>query len=173
LDGLHRLVEVYGAAETGGVAWRDRDNTPFRLLPHVMRRDDETVQKSAGSTIRSYTLPDLVTWHGPDLLTPISRRDGAAQVGVVNVYPDVIRAVLLAHPGVADAEVRLMRPTEGERIKAFIVPKEAGSSREQLCCSLEAWVAERLQPPERPRAFTFGAAVPINAMGKRTDWRIE
>ncbi len=172
-DGLHRLVEVYGATETGGIAWRDNANAPFRLLPHLTRGDDHSVQKSLGGAARRFALPDHVTWQGPDLLTPLSRLDGAVQVGAVNVHPEAVRAVLLAHPGVADAEVRLMRPDEGERIKAFIVAREAATSSEQLRRDLEAWVAERLQPIERPRSFTFGTAVPADAMGKRTDWRID
>jgi 4-coumarate--CoA ligase len=171
--GLHRLVEVYGSTETGGIAWRDNPNTPFRLLPHLTREDDQNVWKLTDNTPRRYALPDHVTWNGPDLLTPLSRRDGAVQVGAINVYPEVTRAALLAHPDVADAEVRLMHPSEGERIKAFIVPKDAAGSIEQLRSDLETWVTECLQPMERPRAFTFGTAVPTNAMGKRTDWRIE
>ena len=172
-DGLHRLVEVYGATETGGIGWRDNASAPFRLLAHLTREDEQSVRKSTGGTVRRFALPDYVTWQGPDLLTPLSRKDGALQVGAVNVYPEAVRTVLLAHPGVADAEVRLMRPDEGERFKAFIVAKDAAAPSEPLRRDLEAWVAERLQPLERPRAFTFGTAVPVNAMGKRTDWRIE
>jgi 4-coumarate--CoA ligase (photoactive yellow protein activation family) len=170
---LHRLVEIYGATETGGIGWRDRDGAPFRLLPHVSRDDDESVRKSLRGAVLRYALPDTVAWRGPDLLVPVSRRDGAVQVGGVNVDPEAVRAVLLGHPDVADAAVRLMHPTEGERIKAFIVPKHGAGSHEQLRLDLEARVAERLQPLERPRAFTFGAAVPTNAMGKRVDWRID
>jgi 4-coumarate--CoA ligase (photoactive yellow protein activation family) len=172
-DGLHRLVEIYGATETGGIGWRDRDGAPFRLLPHVSRDDDESLRKSLRGAVLRYALPDTVAWRGPDLLVPVSRRDGAVQVGGVNVDPEAVRAVLLGHPDVADAAVRLMHPTEGERIKAFIVPKHGAGSHEQLRLDLEARVAERLQPLERPRAFTFGAAVPTNAMGKRVDWRID
>lgn len=172
-DGLHRLVEIYGATETGGVAWRDNANMAFRLLPHVARDGEQSVQKILGGAVRRYALPDRVAWHGPDLLTPLSRLDGAVQVGAVNVYPEAVRAVLLAHPGVADAEVRMMQPDEGERLKAFIVARDAAAPRERLRRDLEAWAAERLQPLERPRAFTFGTAVPVNSMGKRTDWRIE
>ena len=64
-------------------------------------------------------------------------------------------------------------PAEGERLKAFVVPKHQGGSGDDLRRELEALAAERLTPLEQPRAFTFGAAVPANPMGKRTDWRIE
>jgi long-chain acyl-CoA synthetase len=173
VNGLIRLVDVYGSTETGGIAWREDANMPFRLLPHITRYDEHSVRKATGSNSRSYSLPNDVMWQGPDLLIPLSRKDGAVQVGAVNVYPDAVRAVLIAHPGVADAEVRLMRPDEGERLKAFIVARDAARSSEQLRRDLETWIAERLQPMERPRAYTFGTAVPMGAMGKSTDWRID
>jgi long-chain acyl-CoA synthetase len=172
-NGLGRLVDVYGSTETGGIAWREDGNRPFRLMPHITRDDEHNVRKATGGSSRSYALPNHVTWEGPDLLTPRSRKDGAVQIGAVNVYLDAVCAVLLAHPGVADAEVRLMRPDEGERIKAYIVARDAAGSSEQLRRDLEAWVTSRLQPLERPRAYTFGTAVPTSAMGKRTDWRID
>jgi 4-coumarate--CoA ligase (photoactive yellow protein activation family) len=172
---LNRLVEIYGSTETGGIGWREwRESAaaPFRLFRHLVREDERSVRKSVNGVTRHYPLPDHVTWHGPDLLAPVSRRDGAVQVGGVNVYPESIRAVLLAHPHVADAEVRLMTPDEGERIKAFIVAKDPRVPPPELRLALEAWVNERLQPLERPRAYTFGTAVPVNAMGKKIDWQI-
>ncbi len=69
-DGLRRLVEIYGATETGGIAWRDNANMAFRLLPHVARDGEQSVQKTLGGAVRRYALPDRVAWHGPDLLTP-------------------------------------------------------------------------------------------------------
>ncbi len=170
VNGLRRLVEVYGSTETGGIAWRDTPTLPFRLFPHLARDGEHNVLKTVRGTAHRIALPDHVTWHGLDLLAPRARHDGAVQVGGVNVYPQVVRSVLLAHPGVADAEVRLMREDEGERLKAFIVAKDAAAPLEPLRRDLEAWLSERLQPLERPRAFTFGRAVPANAMGKRIDW---
>lgn len=171
---LNRLVEIYGSTETGGIGWREwRESAPapFRLFRHLVREDQRSVRKSVSGVTRHYPLADRVTWHGPDLLTPVSRRDGAVQVGGVNVYPEFIRAVLLAHPHVADADVRLMNPNEGERIKAFIVAKDRVPLPE-LRLALEAWADERLRPLERPRAYTFGTALPVNAMRKKIDWQI-
>ncbi len=170
VNGLRRLVEVYGSTETGGIGWRDAPTLPFRLFPHLARDDEQNLLKTVGGAVHRIALPDHVTWHGLDLLTPRARRDGAVQVGGVNVYPHVTRSVLLAHPGVADADVRLMREDEGERLKAFVVAKDAAAPLEPLRLDLEAWLSERLQPLERPRAFTFGPAIPANAMGKKIDW---
>lgn len=65
-----------------------------------------------------------------------------------------------------------MRAEEGERIKVFIVPKEWHQPVDVLRTKLHDWVAERLQPLEQPRSFTFGTALPTNAMGKPSDWPI-
>ncbi|MDP2357458.1 MAG: AMP-binding protein [Beijerinckiaceae bacterium] len=167
-----RLVEVYGSTETGGVGWRDDATAPFRLLPYWERDGDDAVRKLVRGAMKRYALPDLVSWSGNAHLKPVARFDGAVQVGGVNVYPDAVRAALLAHPAVADAAVRLMRPDEGQRLKAFIVSRDAKTPTDELHHALEAWVAERLQPMERPRAFTFGASLPTNAMGKSADWLI-
>ena len=115
-------------------------------------------------------LPDHVTWLGLDRLIPTARRDGAVQVGGVNLYPQAVRSVLLAHAAVADAEVRLMRKEEGERLKAFVVPKDPAAPLEPLRRDLEEWLRNRLQSLERPRSLTFGPAIPVNAMGKKIDW---
>jgi long-chain acyl-CoA synthetase len=171
-DGLHRLVEIYGSTETSGIGWRDDGQAPFRLFAHLERTDDDTVARLPRDTLRHYQLPDVVSWSSAKLLTPVRRRDGAVQVGGVNVSPEVVRSVLVAHPNIADAAVRLMRPEEGERLKAFIVATDRDTPIEQLRTELERWVAERLQPMARPRSFTFDRALPMNAMGKPTDWPI-
>jgi 4-coumarate--CoA ligase (photoactive yellow protein activation family) len=171
-DGPRRLVEIYGATETGGIGWRDGP-TPFRLFPYWSKVDEDHIAKDSGL----HELPDHVSWQGQDLqgqdlLTPARRRDGAVQVGGVNVFPDFVRAVLAAHPDVAEASVRLMRPQEGERLKAFVVPKQANVDRDALRRDLETWLARRLQPAQLPRAFTFGEASPRDTSGKPADWTI-
>ena len=46
------------------------------------------------------------------------------RVAGFNIYPARVREVLLSHPAVADVSVRLMRASEGERLKAFVVPRD-------------------------------------------------
>jgi 4-coumarate--CoA ligase (photoactive yellow protein activation family) len=164
--GLREWVEIYGSTETGGIGWRTLGDAPFRLFGFWSRLDDDHLVKGAGT----YLLPDVVTWTDPAHLVPSARRDRAVQVGGVNVYPSRARAVLMAHAGVADAAVRLMRMEEGERLKAFIVPREPAVDRHRLQESLIDWVEARLAAAERPRSFTFGASVPIAASGKPADW---
>lgn len=165
---LDYFIEIYGSTETGGVGWREDGDSPYRLLPCWRRVDDNRIAK--GEAV--FDLPDEAAWEGDDLLRPLRRHDGAVQIGGVNVYPQRVREHLLAHPLVRDAQVRLMRPDEGERLKAFIVPADLTLSHPAMIATLEAWLAERLSVFERPRAYTFGAGLPVNAMGKSADWEI-
>jgi acyl-coenzyme A synthetase/AMP-(fatty) acid ligase len=97
------------------------------------------------------------------------RRDEAVQVGGINVFPARVRKVLLEHPGVADAGVRLMTPEEGARLKAFVVAAP-GVDCEALRTELERWVVNRLTVAERPKSLVFGARLPVNEQGKLADW---
>ena len=111
-------------------------------------------------------------WNERDFAV-VSRHDKAVQVGGRNVYPERVREVLESHPDVARCRVRLMRPEEGWRLKAFVVPKEPPASARQamrLRSSLLAWCRERLAPESVPKALTFGSALPYNAYGKDADW---
>ncbi len=167
---LARLVEIYGSTETGGIGWRDDQDDGFQLLSFWSRDNDDRIVKNFGRGAQVFDLPDHVVWAGDRVLLPMRRRDGAVQVGGVNVYPDFVCAVLKTHPAVADAAVRLMRPHEGERLKAFVAPRNPASCVVSLEQELDAWLAERLTVAQRPRAFSFGPRLPVNAQGKPCDW---
>jgi len=66
---------------------------------------------------------DKLVLYSSDSFTLGGRRDLSEQVGGINVLCDRIATSIRAIPGVADAAVRLMRRSEGTRLKAFIVPK--------------------------------------------------
>jgi long-chain acyl-CoA synthetase len=169
---LARLTEIYGSTETGGIGWRADPHLPFRLLPYWAKQDDDHIAKAIDGSMVSFLLPDHVSWHAADLLTPQRRWDGAVQVGGVNVSLERVRAILMGHPGVAGAEVRLMRPDEGDRLKAFVVPRDAAEDLRPLRSHVEAWLRDRLSTAELPRAYTFGPELPTSATGKPSDWSI-
>jgi 4-coumarate--CoA ligase (photoactive yellow protein activation family) len=169
--GLARLVEVYGSTETGGIGWREDAEQAFRLLPYWTREDDARLAKDFGCGRQIFEIPDMVSWLDDRRLVPLRRRDGAVQIGGVNVYPEFVRAVLMSHPSVADAAVRAMAPHEGDRLKAFVVPKD-GIDVENLREQLEVWLEGRLTSAQTPRAFSFGPRLPEGAQGKACDWPI-
>jgi len=90
--------------------------------------------------------------------------------GGVNIYPQEIEDVLLAHPRVLDAAVIGVPNDEmGEEVKAVIEPvrfegeAEAASTLES---ELTAWCEERLAGYKRPRSFDFVERLPRLENGK-------
>lgn len=173
--GLGRLLQVYGSSETAGVGWRDDPAAPYVLLPYWRPATDDAQgllrTVPAGHSVR-YALQDRLAWQDERHFLPTGRIDQAVQVGGVNVFPGRVRAVLLQHPAVHDAAVRLMRPDEGQRLKAYIVPRDPQCAGAALAAELAQWVHARLSTPEIPRSFTVGAELPRDAAGKAADWSV-
>jgi len=174
-QGLAALVQVYGSSETGGLGWRRSHQDDYRLFPYLARggQDGGTLLRSLpGGGTEALAAQDTLAWRGERAFLVGARCDGAVQVGGVNVFPSQVREVLLEHPEVLDAAVRLMRPDEGIRLKAFIVPRAGNVEDRALVERLRAWIDTRLPAAQRPRALTLGARLPCNAMGKAADWTI-
>jgi 4-coumarate--CoA ligase (photoactive yellow protein activation family) len=172
-----RLLQVYGSSETAGVGWREQAVAPFTLLPYWSRTEDAAwlARTLAEGTVTNYPLQDTLAWDDARHFRPAGRIDAAVQVGGVNVFPSYVADVMCMHPQVAEASVRLMRPDEGRRLKAFVVPAQAAdeATLETLKAELLDWCAQRLGTPERPAAITFGERLPRQASGKPADWIID
>lgn len=183
--GLARLLQIYGSSETGGVGWRDGAGLPYRLLPFWQRQapaddhdhdpDHALLRTLADGSTRALRLQDRLRWTSDadeDGFLPAGRLDDAVQVGGVNVFPAALAGLLRQHPGVRDAAVRLMRPDEGERLKAFIVPVD-DASEQSLTAQLVEWMRARVDAGARPASYTFGNALPRQRNGKLADWIID
>ena len=176
-DRLHegglRLLQVYGSSETAGVGWRTRAGEPYRMFSYWRRGAPEnTVERGLGGEAECFPLQDRLDWIDDTQFLPAGRIDQAVQVGGTNVFPAYVAEVLAMHAGVAQCVVRLMRPDEGTRLKAFVVPAQ-GFAPAQLRDELASWLAARLTPAERPAAFSFGRALPRGPGGKPADWIID
>ena len=169
--GLHGMTEVYGSSETAGIATRAWPSSTYRLMQqwrHVSSIDPKDTALVHASEVQ-IQLMDRVHFFEDGSFVLAGRQDEAVQVGGTNVYPARIAALLRTRPDVADAEVRLMRPEEGTRLKAFIVAASEACV-DNVHRELEAWIEVHLSPVERPKALTFGADLPKNAHGKAMDW---
>lgn len=168
-----RLLQVYGSSETAGVGWRDAAGAPYRLLPCWRRgKLADTIECTVGGQLERFALQDRLDWIDDARFVPNGRIDQAVQVGGINVHPAYVAEVVAMHPDVRACAVRLMRPDEGGRLKAFVVPAE-GLAPASLRAALAAWIGERLAPPERPAAYSFGPALPRQPGGKPADWIID
>ncbi len=163
--GLARLLQVYGASETGGIGWRDDPAQPYALLPGWRHDGDGLLRE--GQLVEA---PDLLSWEEGDRFRVVGRRDGAVQVGGVNVIPGQVSVVLMQCPAVAEITVRLMRPEEGSRLKAFVVPAANAPACNELRAELHRFAIAALAPAERPGAYSFGPALPRTELGKLADW---
>ncbi|WP_395704257.1 4-coumarate--CoA ligase [Aquabacterium sp.] len=173
--GLTRLTQVYGSSETAGIGTREAAEAPYRLMPFWSRDPEDNarlLRANPDGTISSHPIGDRLEWLSAQAFRVCGRLDEAVQVGGTNVFPSQVRQVLLSHPQVADAAVRLMAPEEGSRLKAFIVPKP-GADHDGLRAELWRWTESRLSAPARPKAYTMGEQLPRGAMGKAADWPLE
>jgi O-succinylbenzoic acid--CoA ligase len=95
----------------------------------------------------------------------LDRRSDLIVSGGENVYPAEIEAVLLEHPGVAEAGVAA-RPDAlyGQRPAAWIVPHNAAWP--PTPAELDAFCRARLAAFKVPVSFESRAALPRNATGK-------
>jgi len=171
--GLARLLEIYGSSETCGVGWRDEGMRAYRLFSYWSRSDSPShpiLRRLPDGSHGSYSLQDHLEWLSADEFLPTGRIDQAVQVGGINVFPGRVRDALLQHPLVGDAAVRLMRSDEGNRLKAFIVPKSDDTDLVALRAQIEQWAAGHLSAHEIPRGISFGSALPRDAGGKLADW---
>jgi fatty-acyl-CoA synthase len=87
--------------------------------------------------------------------------------GGVNIYPQEIEDVLLAHPDVLDAAVfGVPNPEMGEEVKAVIQPVDWHAAGEALTARLRAWCEERLAGFKRPRTYDYVEQLPRLDNGK-------
>ena len=169
--GLAGMTEVYGASETAGVAVRRWPDDAYHLMPHwsFAGATDDDAPEILHRSGRRVALPDRIRRLEGRRFLLAGRQDGAVQVGGVNVHPARVAERLRERPGVRDAAVRLMRPDEGQRLKAFVVP-DTEVDGAALRDALERWIRAALPAAERPTSLAFGPRLPANPMGKACDW---
>lgn len=164
------LADIFGSSETGVAGIRTASHAAYRLAPHFIRTGPDTLERSSPDAgpcpVR---LEDHFHWLDDRHFLPAGRRDNAVQVGGVNVHPARIAETIKRLPGISDCAVRLMRPEEGTRLKAFIVPSDDEAVPE-LKRSLRRRLKKLLSAEECPASFRFGSSLPRNSMGKLMDW---
>ncbi len=136
--------------------------------PTVMRgylgRDEETARALRGGWLHT---GDVGRLHADGTLTVLDRRSDLIVSGGENVYPAEIEAVLLEHPGVAEAGVgSLPDDRYGARPIAWWVPVESASGRPPDEESLARFCRSRLAAFKVPVRFHRVGALPRTAAGK-------
>ena len=87
--------------------------------------------------------------------------------GGVNIYPQEVEDLLIAHPKVADAAViGVPHPDFGEEVKAVVQPADPASAGPALAEELIAHCRAHLAAIKCPRSIDFDAALPRLDNGK-------
>lgn len=109
----------------------------------------------------------------------LAGRDGDLVItGGVNIHPQEVEDVLVAHPGVEDAGAFGVPDDEyGELLVALVRPSELGATESvsALTTTLQAWCRERLSRHKCPRSIVVCGSIPRSPAGKLrvTDARIQ
>lgn len=148
--------------ETGAVYFED---TAATFEYHGDQGKTDAVRHPGHPTWRS--LGDIGRLDEDGYLYLTDRRAFMIVSGGVNIYPQEIEDVLLAHPKVLDAAVFGVPNDEmGEEVKAVVQPVRAGEAGDALAAELRVWCEERLAGYKRPRSFDFTGQLPRLDNGK-------
>jgi malonyl-CoA/methylmalonyl-CoA synthetase len=159
VDDTRTPLDAWDDATIGEVAVRGAN-----VFAGYLNRDDAT--RAVMDEDGWFYTGDLATRASDGQIRIVGRRaTDLIKTGGFKVGAGEIEAVLLEHDGVAEVAV-VGVPDEdlGERIVAFVVPRDPG--RSPSADALIARVAGALAAHKRPREVRFVTELPRNAMGK-------
>ena len=133
------------------------------LSPAYWNRLDASRRAFVGEWFRT---GDVMTRDADGFFQHVGRDDDLFKVAGMWVAPSEVEAVLLAHPGVAEAAV-VGVPAEGGLLKpvAFVIGR-GGDEPEALAEALTAHVEAKLPPHQRPRRIAVVDELPRTVTGK-------
>ncbi len=154
--GFGVLRELYGSTETGLIAWRDTPGEAFVLFDH-WRRDGSNLKRICpDGGVRQVEPMDELNWVDERSFTLAGRRDGAIQIGAVNVFPDVVAQSLREHPLIKDCQIEVGRRSNGAaRLIANIVLADKVQPNERTARDIDVWCRINLRQQERPQIYNF------------------
>ncbi len=158
--GFGVMRELYGSTETGLMGWRDSTTEPFVLFDHWRRDQDQLVRMTATGTEKSVQAMDMIEWVSERTFRLGGRRDGAVQIGAVNVFPEQVASALGEHKSVKTCRVLADRRGDGvNRLIAHIVLENEFKPNDQTAREIDAWCRMKLRQQERPRIYKFEAPI--------------
>jgi long-chain acyl-CoA synthetase len=184
-NGLATLYQIYGSSETAGLAWRTAPEAAYTVADFWLKPDasetkvteateataaDQLARACPDGEYRLFAVMDQLAWVDARSFHVTGRLDQAVQVAGHNVSLANVEAHIKTNPAVRDCAVRTFTvPGAEQRLKAFIV---LTADTIEARHAFAFWLHETLPAHTRPRALSFGDALPVNAMGKRADWDV-
>ncbi len=176
------VTEIFGASETGGIAWRrhspDHIGGAWQPLPGVTVTADEEGRMLLVSPFvppdapRPLACADQVEVTGDGRFHLLGRRDGVLKIGGKRVALAEVEARLLAQAGVVDAAVAAIEVGEprGFEIVAAVVA-DAGDPAE-VVSRVRHGLLQWFDPVVVPRRIRVVPELPREASGKLTRARL-
>ena len=148
--------EIYGSTEHGLIGWRDSPSDPFALFDQWRRHSDDIRRLIPSGEVLDVTPMDVFAWESDRRFRLGVRRDGAVQIGAVNVFPARIAQKIEEHPEIARCEIMVAKHAAGaDRLIARIELKKGAPPSETTARSIDSWCRTRLRPHERPRLYNY------------------
>lgn len=179
---LSNFYEIYGASETAGISWKSHPLSAYTLFPFwgKTKSPTEINRQLVDGDFKTYALQDNLDWISPTQFMIKGRKDEMVQVGGINVSLKHVCEKLINHPLIKEVAIRMMRPEEGTRLKAFIVLREDADGGSELndlhvkriCEEIELYINKNFTTAERPKSITYGLKILVDKMGKNSDWPI-
>ena len=167
---LSRLLQIYGSSETAGLAWRADPMHPYTLAPGRTRTENDGIELLLPSgAVAAMPVQDKLQWVGTTAFNLLRRVDNSVQVGGHNVSPNWVAQQLMTHSAVKAASVRLDALATPPRLKAFVVLHAPGGTEQKQ--AFQEWALGALPHYASLANVTYGEALPLNAMGKPSDWQ--
>lgn len=131
------------------------------MLVAGYHEDEEATRRSMHEGF--FSVGDLAHRDASGLYHLDGRKRDMIITGGVNVYPAEVEEVLHRHPNVAECAVIGVQDDEwGERVRAFVVPREQPFDEAELI----AWARRNLAGPKVPRDVRVLEELPKNPTGK-------
>lgn len=154
--GFGVMRELYGSTESGLIGWRDSTTEPFVLFDHWRRDGEQLLRVTPAGTDKPVDAMDMIEWTGERAFRLGGRRDGAVQIGAVNVFPEQVADALREHSRIEDCRVLADHRGDGvNRLIAHIVLKPEYQPNDQTAREIDAWCRMKLRQQERPRIYNF------------------
>jgi long-chain acyl-CoA synthetase len=166
--GRAMLGELHICDENGVELPRGSEGEVYFANGHTFAyHNDPAKTASSRNTLGWTTLGDIGRLDDEGYLYLVDRKSFLIISGGVNIYPQEIEDVILAHPAVADVAVIGVKNEDlGEEVKAVVQPIEMSSASEEVAADIMAFCKSRLSSFKCPRSIDFWKELPRQPTGK-------
>lgn len=181
-------IEIYGSTETGGIAWRQRDeqsDESWKPLPGIEWRLSSENSKNSLLEISSPHLSDNHWFCTTDIAAASSiyhnhfllhgRADRIVKLEGKRISLNSIENRLLQSPLIIEARVLMLDVNNRQQIAAFVVLSTDGQNtllninKNALNKYLRDFLTDSVERIALPRIWRYLASLPVNAQGKTTN----